>query len=68
MCVSPFSQSGGQTLVSTTTFDYDLMGGGGAYNGAYEGGAVVHSRTTSTLNGTAQPTTDTVSGAKTGAV
>ena len=54
------TDSSAQGGVSTTTFDYDLMGSGGAYNGAYEGGALVHSRTTSTLNGTAQPTTDTV--------
>jgi hypothetical protein len=50
-------ESSSQT--STTTYDYRAETTPGVYTGAYMGGAVVHSRTTASVNGTAQPTSDT---------
>ena len=57
-------QSDGSTMVANTTYDYKADVGAGVYTGAYQGGQIIHSRTTNTkiANGgsTGQPTTDTV--------
>jgi hypothetical protein len=50
-------ESSSQT--STTTYDYRAETTPGVYTGAYMGGAVVHSRTTGSVNGVARPTSDT---------
>ncbi|HEX8527284.1 LysM peptidoglycan-binding domain-containing protein, partial [Allosphingosinicella sp.] len=51
-------QSDGATLTATTTYDYRELNGA-AWTGAYLGGAVTHSYTTSARNGTAQPVQET---------
>ncbi|RHW16875.1 LysM peptidoglycan-binding domain-containing protein [Sphingomonas gilva] len=44
---------------STTTYDYRAETSSGVYTGVYMGGVVTHSRTTNSVNGNAQPTSDT---------
>ncbi|MEH0197588.1 calcium-binding protein, partial [Caulobacter sp. CCNWLY153] len=57
-------QSDGAIITANTTYDYRADVGGGVYTGAYLGGMVVHTRTTSSQiksgQTTAQPTSDTV--------
>ncbi|HEX3673457.1 MAG TPA: hypothetical protein VHU87_04225, partial [Rhizomicrobium sp.] len=51
------------TYVSTTSYDYGAAvtsGGVTTYTGAYQGGDVTHSHTTTMKGSSAQPTTDTV--------
>ncbi|PVM82863.1 calcium-binding protein, partial [Caulobacter radicis] len=57
-------QSDGAIITANTTYDYKADVGGGVYTGAYLGGMVVHTRTTSSQiksgQTTAQPTSETV--------